>query len=66
MANMSPGSLHLLTPKSISIGRKVWKGVATDRKQRNSVEAVETQGYLEKVKQGNYRTESAELLSIAC
>jgi hypothetical protein len=38
---MSSGSLHLLAPKSISIERMVWKGVATDRKQRNNGEAVE-------------------------
>jgi len=59
-------SVHLLTPKTISTGRMIWKGVETDRKQRNKGEAVEAQGYLEKVKQGNYRTESAGLLSIAC
>jgi hypothetical protein len=58
-SNFSPGSLHLFTPNSISIGRMVWKGVATQRKQRNNGEAIEAQGYLEKVKQGKYRTESA-------
>jgi hypothetical protein len=56
---MLPGYLHLLTPNFISIGRMVWKGVATHRKQRNSGEAIEAEGYLEKVKQGKYRTESA-------
>jgi hypothetical protein len=41
MANMLPGSVHLLTPKSISIGRIVLKGIAKDRKQRNDEEATE-------------------------